>query len=116
MEAAMRGALASIGGHLKREPLAGMAILLTATLSILQSDWFGRLFESSVELDAYYSIVPDGRCSLVALSVENKTRKAVSDIRVSIVADWLTKSGREELLLFDRHSGMIGPGEDRKST
>ncbi len=97
--------------HSKREPLAAVAIVLTVFLAIAQSEWFGNLFRPSVEVAAHYQKSDDGRCSLTALSVDNRTSGAASDIRVSIITDWIVRSGREDLVLFDRETGLIAADE-----
>ena len=97
--------------NILKEPLAGIAIVVTITLAIFQSEWLHKLLESEVELNAYYRTLTDGRCSLIAFSIDNKTSGVVSDLRVFVVEDWMTKSGQDDLILFDRETGLIGAGE-----
>jgi hypothetical protein len=100
--------LRNILSNTKKEPLAAIAIILTIILSVLQSEWLNAWLSPSVEIEAYYSTQTDGRCSLVAFSIDNKTNNIASDIRVNIVTDWIARSGKEPLALYDRNTGLIG--------
>ena len=98
--------------HIRREPLAAIAVVLTVLLAILQSDWLNEMLRSKVSIVAYYEEEDDGRCSLSALSIDNHTDQAANDIRINIVPDSLVNLGEADVSFESRATGMIAPGQN----
>lgn len=101
----------SLFRNIKNEPLAAIALLVTILLSVVQSDWFENLISPKVEIDAYYVLSRDGRCSLLALSVNNVTDSQATDIRINILTDYLVRNGKESIEIGSRSEMLIGAGE-----
>ena len=96
---------------IRDEPLAAIAIILTIILAVLQSDWFAKLLSKNVKIIAFHKLMDNGRCPLVALSIDNPSDKTHTDISLFVIEDWITKRGDEELIFYNRDQALIGPGE-----
>ena len=103
--------LKQIVRNASREPLAAVAILLTIILAVLQSDWLEERLEAEVAITAHYDEAADGRCSLLAFSIDNHTDRAAIDVKISIIADSFVNLGQAQLSYFSRADALIGTNE-----
>lgn len=105
------GPLRKLLSAFAKEPIASAAIILTAILAIVQSDWLADWIRPKPLLTAYYYKAADGRCSLGAFSIDNPTDTLASNIRITIIPDSLVITGRAKLTYESRATGLIAPGE-----
>ena len=89
----------SIFKHICREPIALLAIIITIIITTLQSEFFNNIISPKVEVKTVYADNPDGRCSLIAFSIDNNTKKRSDDIRITLVTDPLVNATCRVLLL-----------------
>ncbi len=95
-----------------KEPLALFAVLLTALGFIYERDFFQRWLRVEPTVTAYHVEQHDGRCPLVAFEVVNEGSEVASNIRISILEDWITARGDEDLFILTFEEALMEPGAD----
>lgn len=93
------------------EPLALIAILLTTLGFIYEREFFQDWLRVEPAITAYHSAQQDGRCPMVAFEVENDGSKIVSNIRITILEDWITARGDEQLFIYTFEEAFVPPNE-----
>jgi hypothetical protein len=94
-----------------KEPIALVAVALTIIGFIYERDFFQRLLRVEPTITAYHLQVENGRCPMVAFDVENAGTEVAEGIRISILKDWITARGDEELHIFSFEDALIGRNE-----
>ena len=94
-----------------KEPIALVAVILAGISLFIDREWFHSLLRTHPTVAAYHVLQSNGTCPMVGFEVVNNGGKPAHNIRISILEDWITARGDEELLVMGPEDALIGPNE-----
>lgn len=94
----------------REEPLAVVGLMLTALLAILGSEWFKEAVSGKVAVRSVHQLVEDGRCSVVAFTIQNDSNKLARSIVIRLTGDWRELRGDSSFDVLSRTGALIARG------